>query len=279
MKRTAITALERGKSIRRLLLVWLAIFVVAVAAVCEGIVWPQASGDKVASKGGTEIDYSHAEDGYIMIRQKAGNKRYKLRIEKDAQTYTYDLNSNGAWEVFPLQLGTGSYAVKVFKQASGNKYSSVSSQKIKVSAFNDENACFLCPNQYVSYDEKSELVRISQELCAEITDDADKVRAIRDWIKSNVNYDYVLALTVPSGYLPELDNVISKKMGICFDYASLAAAMLRVQGVPTKLVIGYADSSYHSWNEVYVNGQWMRLDITAQVTNMNVKSYTTERIY
>ena len=48
---------------------------------------------------------------------------------------------------------------------------------------------------------------------------------------------------------------------------------------PTKLVIGYADSSYHSWNEVYVNGQWMRLDITAQVTNMNVKSYTTERIY
>ena len=31
--------------------------------------------------------------------------------------------------------------------------------------------------------------------------------------------------------------------------------------------------------DVYVNGQWMRLDITAQVTNMNVKSYTTERIY
>ena len=60
MKRTAITAPERGKSIRRLLLVWLAILVVAVAAVCEGIVWPQASGDKVASKGGTEIDYSHA---------------------------------------------------------------------------------------------------------------------------------------------------------------------------------------------------------------------------
>ena len=44
-------------------------------------------------------------------------------------------------------------------------------------------------------------------------------------------------------------------------------------------MIGYADSSYHSWNEVCVNGQWMRLDITAQVTNMNVKSYTTERIY
>ena len=120
---------------------------------------------------------------------------------------------------------------------------------------------------------------ISQELCAEMTDDADKVRAIRDWIKSNLNYEYVLALTVQSGYLPELDNVISKKMGTCFDYASLAAAMLRVQGVPTKLVIGYADSSYHSWNKVCVNGQWMRLDITAQVTNMNVKSYTTERIY
>ena len=277
MKRSAF--FRRGLRRYRLLLIWLAVFVMAAAAICESTVWPEASGDKVAKKGGTEIDYSNAADGYIMVRQKQDTKRYKLRIEKDKQTYTYDLNSDGEWEVFPLQLGTGSYAIKVFKQASGNQYSSASSQKIKVSAFNDENACFLCPSQYVSYTQDSALVGIAQQLCADLTDPADKVRAIRDWIKTNVSYDYVLALTVQSGYLPDLEAVISGKMGICFDYASLAAAMLRVQGIPAKLVIGYADNTYHSWNEVYVNGQWMRLDITAQVTNMNVKSYTTERFY
>ena len=61
-----------------------------------------------------------------------------------------------------------------------------------------------------------------------------------------------------SGYLPDLDQVLEKKMGICFDYASLTAALLRVQGIAVKLVIGYADNTYHAWNEVYLSGQWVR---------------------
>ena len=52
-----------------------------------------------------------------------------------------------------------------------------------------------------------------------------------------------------------------------------------MQGIAVKLVIGYADNTYHAWNEVYLSGQWVRLDITAQASNMNVKSYTTERFY
>ena len=59
----------------------------------------------------------------------------------------------------------------------------------------------------------------------------------------------------------------------------LFPALLRAQGIAVKLVIGYADNTYHAWNEVYLSGQWVRLDITAQASNMNVKSYTTERFY
>ena len=173
----------------------------------------------------------------------------------------------------------GTYAVKVFKQASGNKYSSVSSQKIQVDGFSRENACFLCPNQYVYYTPESAVVALSQQLCANLTEEREKVQAVRDWVKANIRYDYVQALTVQSGYLPDLDQVLEKKMGICFDYASLTAALLRVQGIAVKLVIGYADNTYHAWNEVYLSGQWVRLDITAQASNMNVKSYTTERFY
>lgn len=278
MRQNASPSPQRG--LRRLLLCGMAVFaVVLLAALCEELVWPQASGVRTLAKGGTEVDFSHAEQGYVMVRQDAGNTRYKLRMEKDGETYTYDLNSQGAWEVFPLQMGTGSYTVKVFRQASGNKYAPVSSLKFTVDSFADENAPFLCPSQYVSYTQEGAVTALSRELCRDATDTAERVRIIRDWVRTNIQYDYMLALSVESGYLPQLEELLTRRMGICFDYAALTAALLRVQGVPAKLVIGYADKTYHAWNEVLVNGQWIRLDTTAQATNMQVKSYTTERFY
>ena len=112
-----------------------------------------------------------------------GSRKQALQAAhgEDGETYTYDLNSDGAWEIIPLQLGTGTYAVKVFKQASGNKYSSVSSQKIQVDGFSRENACFLCPNQYVYYTPESAVVALSQQLCANLTEEREKVQAVRDW--------------------------------------------------------------------------------------------------
>jgi len=75
--------------------------------------------------------------------------------------------------------------------------------------------------------------------------------------------------------LPVLDTVLADKKGICFDYASLMTAMLRSQGVPCKLVIGYAGSAYHAWISVwsetdgwvnaaiYFDGNtWQRMDPT-----------------
>ena len=51
--------------------------------------------------------------------------------------------------------------------------------------------------------------------------------------------------------MPDIDAVLAEKKGICFDYAALMAAMLRSQGVPTKLVTGYTGSSYHAWISTY----------------------------
>ena len=71
------------------------------------------------------------------------------------------------------------------------------------------------------------------------------------------------------------DQVLEKKSGICFDYAALMTGMLRSQGVPCKLVVGYAGTVYHAWisvwtaehgwvdNVVYFNGSsWQRMDPT-----------------
>ena len=45
---------------------------------------------------------------------------------------------------------------------------------------------------------------------------------------------------------------MASKKGICFDYASLMAAMLRSQGIPTKLEVGYSGQAYHAWISVYL---------------------------
>ena len=46
-------------------------------------------------------------------------------------------------------------------------------------------------------------------------------------------------------------DVLQAKKGICFDYAALMTAMLRSQGIPSKLVVGYAGTTYHAWISVW----------------------------
>jgi len=95
------------------------------------------------------------------------------------------------------------------------------------------------------------------------------------YVVKSLSYDYDKAATVQSGYLPDLDAVLAAGKGICFDYAALMTAMLRSQGIPCKLVVGYAGTEYHAWisvwseetgwvdGVVYFNGTtWQRMDPT-----------------
>lgn len=92
---------------------------------------------------------------------------------------------------------------------------------------------------------------MAAELTAGMTDNLEKVQTIYDYVVQNISYDRLLAAKVQSGYLPDIDQVLAKKKGICFDYAALMSAMLRSQEVPTKLVVGYTGSVYHAWINVY----------------------------
>ena len=95
------------------------------------------------------------------------------------------------------------------------------------------------------------------------------------FLANNFTYDYDLAASVQSGYVPNLDEVLHKKEGICFDYSALVTAMLRSQGIPTRLEIGYHGQEYHAWiskycdingwieNRYHYNGnEWYRMDPT-----------------
>ena len=58
-----------------------------------------------------------------------------------------------------------------------------------------------------------------------------------------------------AGYIPQIDEIMEKKVGICFDYAAVMACMLRSQHIPTRMLIGYANTPdgviYHAWIGVY----------------------------
>lgn len=213
---------------------------------------PVASGTLVQKTDKAIIDYSNTQDGYVMV-QFTGSSTVKLKAQvkgPSGVTYTYDLTP-GKWATFSLSDGNGSYKVTVFQNVTGTKYATVTSATFTAS-MKDEFAPFLLPNQYVDYaNNAAKTMAKAKELLKGKTDELEKVKAVYDYVVNNLTYDKEKAASVQSGYLPVLDNVLAAKKGICFDYASLMAGMLRSQGVPCKLIVGYAGTAYHAWINVY----------------------------
>lgn len=196
------------------------------------------------------MDYSNASKGYISAKYAGDKARSKLRLSANGETYTYDLSVGGVIEYFPLSIGNGVYKVELFEQVSGTGYSFVLQNEFEVN-ISDPRSPFTYPNRYVNYNAGSECVYKAAELCAGKTDVISRIAAIFGWVTENITYDDVLAANAPKTYYPDPDRTMSKRTGICYDYASLMAAMLRSQGIPTRLVIGYAGSVKHAWNEIY----------------------------
>lgn len=248
-------------------------------AVYGRMVWPQATGEKTYQKKDLLLDVSHMSDGYIMAKSAPTSKKLKLRVSHGDTIFTYDLNGEGEYEVFPLQMGSGSYTCSLYKNIKSNKYSKEAELSFSVE-LSSEEAAFLCPSQYVNYNQDSPAVAKAEELCSGLETDAEKLEAVRDFMVKGFAYDYVRALTTPGSYLGDVDGCFETRLGLCQDLAAIAACMLRSQGIPTQLVIGYADDIYHAWNHVLIDGEYQRLDVTAALNGMpNDAVYTMERYY
>ncbi len=233
-----------------------------------------APGISVKSNSKAVIDYSNVRDGYVMVRYTASTtQRLKALVQGPTTQYRYNLTP-GQWATLPLSDGNGTYQVGVYENVRDTSYAAVVTQTISA-AMTDEFAPFLRSNQYVDFESAPNTIARAAELCAGIADPLEKVKAVYAFVVGNLTYDRQLAATVKSGYLPVLDTVLAKRSGICFDYAALMTGMLRSQGVPCKLVVGYAGTAYHAWISVWsaengwINGaiyfdgtSWQRMDPT-----------------
>ena len=243
---------------------------------------PIAAGTQVAKEGAAVVDYSNTADGYVMVKCTS-TRQLKVRVfgpsyAVNETKYTYDLTSD-VWSTFPLSDGNGAYKVVVYEQAPGStKYATVLTVNFSVT-LKDEFAPFLRPNQYVNYQYATNTLAMAAQLTEGVDDPLEKVAKVYDYVVNNLTYDNAKAKKARNGkmadFIPVLDDVLAAKKGICFDYAALMTGMLRSQGVPCKMVIGYAGSEYHAWvsvwtaetgwieGAVYFDGvSWQRMDPT-----------------
>ena len=231
--------------------------------------------DQAEGQDGVSIDLSETAQGYVAVSANS-EKRLKFQVIKDDTTYNYDLSSDGTPSIFPLQSGDGDYTMNVMENITGTKYARLYTTSCSVK-MTDEYQPFLRPSDYADYDESSDCVAMANEFSENAGDALGLVSAVYTYISKNISYDYEKAKNIKSGYLQDPDETLRTGKGICFDYAALAAAMLRSQGIPTKIVFGYVSPGdlYHAWNMFYteetgwvtakfevVGDSWVRLDLT-----------------
>lgn len=279
----------------------------------SNILMPAPSGVKTEKNTKAVVDYSNTSDGYVMVQFTASTtRRLKARVfgpntNTEKTCYTYDLTPS-QWTTFPLADGSGKYKVVVYEgTGSSGKYAPVLTASFSVT-LTDEFAPFIRPNQYVDYSEEisPNTLAKAEELIGDVTDPLEKVRLVYEFVVQNLKYDTAKANDVKdgklTGYLPVLDDVLEAKKGICFDYAALMSGMLRSQGVPCKLVTGYAGTAFHAWisvwteedgwvdGAIYFDGTtWHRMDPTYASSGKGSNSimkfigdgsnYTVKRVY
>lgn len=203
---------------------------------------PQADGSNTIGGDPLLLDLSHTDQGYFIGTMSGDGGKINIQlIGPDNVTYKYFIEEADSPTVFPFTAGSGSYTLMAFQNISEDQYASLFSQVIDVELTNDFLP-FLYPNQYVNFSQDSKAVSLAAQLTSGLTSDVEALTAIYEYVTANITYDNEKAATVSGNYLPDIDETLSTKKGICFDYASLTAAMLRSIGIPAKLAIGYSAS-------------------------------------
>ena len=107
--------------------------------------------------------------------------------------------------------------------------------------------------------------------------DAFKTTIIHDWMTRNLSYDEWKARNL---VYPRYKNdygspgkyyISQTKCGVCYDFANIFAIMCRQQNVPCVMLT----NPNHAWNAVYLNGEWLEIDMTNDVEKKcNTKDFS-----
>jgi transglutaminase-like putative cysteine protease len=137
-----------------------------------------------------------------------------------------------------------------------------------------------------------QIIALAKDLHQGLTDDQ-----VMDYVYAVVHYfrhNHFVYTTEPGPQGPDWLKyfLFQSKRGFCEHYASAFAVLMRLQGVPARLVTGYLGGDYnpyddtytiyqsyaHAWDEIWIadknqppggiRGHWMRIDPTALITSV-----------
>ena len=120
-------------------------------------------------------------------------------------------------------------------------------------------------------------------------------RALVERVLTHFNQEpFSYSLTVPVlGRQPVDEFLFEARTGYCEHYASAFAVMMRLAGIPARVVTGYLGGWYnplgdyvlvrqsdaHAWTEVWLSGEgWTRVDPTASVSPLRIQQGSLEAV-
>jgi transglutaminase-like putative cysteine protease len=139
-------------------------------------------------------------------------------------------------------------------------------------------AIWLGPEKFIEADD-GDIRTLASQLKRESP--MQTLSAIYDWVRLNISY---------AGYIADdlgAREALARRSGDCTEYACLAVALSRANGIPARMIGGYVAShdmapraeEYHNWAEVFVDGAWTVLDAQKECWGGAVENYVAFRIY
>ncbi|HYF75354.1 MAG TPA: transglutaminase-like domain-containing protein, partial [Candidatus Nitrosocosmicus sp.] len=165
----------------------------------------------------------------------------------------------------------GEYTIQVMVNEYDRKYSYGPSIRIENSR---ELNKYLIPAKHIESNEEI-IISTAEEITKACSSDAEKVKAIYDWVVDNIDYDYEKLSKHNMGQYDNrygAVNTLNTRKGVCYDYSTLVAALARSVGIQAKVVEGDLNQGmlkgFHAWNEVFIPEQdrWINIDTTIGAT-------------
>ena len=125
----------------------------------------------------------------------------------------------------------------------------------------DDTLIYLLPSRFC---ESDKMAGRAFEIIDDLSTGYQMVEDIRQWVRSNVKYEYNHSNSTTSA----LDTLASQ-YGVCRDLSHLAIALCRSINIPARFVVGYLyrldPMDLHAWFEVYLNDRWYTFDAKQEV--------------
>ncbi len=137
---------------------------------------------------------------------------------------------------------------------------------ISISTYAQKGVC----NNHIPYFKTLNVKTLSRSLTQKLGNDSAKVYAIHCWITHHIKYD-VKKMNTFNYKKVRVKRILWRRKAVCTGYSDLLNELCKQAGIVSTEVVGYSKNMHtdlndkfyfddHSWNAVYINGEWKLID-------------------